>query len=85
MTTGSGRLKTGSKERSKHLCQISLSVDKSVDNLWIRPLEPVDKSVDNLVLISPVDKWQSYPQVIHRKVPLIHNFVHKTNLLQDAS
>ncbi|CAM3388726.1 hypothetical protein DEDE109153_14715 [Deinococcus deserti] len=84
MTAGSRRLEAGSMDRSKYLCQISLSVDKSVDNLWISPLQPVDKSVDNLMLISPVDKWQSYPQVIHRNMPLIHNFVHRTNMLQDA-
>lgn len=85
MKRGSAGLKRDSTSRSKCLCQISLSVDKSVDNLWITACLPVDKSVDNLLPFFPVDKWPSYPQVIHREVPLIHNFIHRTKMRLDAS
>ena len=78
------RQNRGSNVRSKYLCRISLSVDKSVDNLWISTPKPVDKSVDNPAWIFPVDNPASYPQVIHRERPLIHNFIHRTKLDLDV-
>lgn len=68
-----------SKTRSKCLCRFSLTVEKSVDNLWISTKKPVEKSVDNLGPLAPVDNLAGYPQVIHRQRRVIHNFVHRAN------
>lgn len=73
-----------SKFRSKLTLKPSQAVDNPVYNPVQNPLFPVDNSVDNFPVFWDVDNPLTYPQVIHRKVPLIHNFVHKMSAVLDS-
>ena len=68
-----------SKFRSKTVCGLSQAVDNPVDNLWITPFFLWITLWITRGILAPVDNPPFCPQVIHRKRPLIHNFVHRTN------
>lgn len=73
-------IKISSIQRSKTVCGVSQAVDKPVDNLWISGIFLWIKLWITLGHLPPVDKCHFCPQVIHRKMPLIHNFIHRANM-----